>query len=146
MLLWAKKLVNWIRAKVELEDIKAGAKKGRTFTQRTAVASVPGANAFRTLDDTDYDPSRAQEMLSYRKKTKRGDTVHMDGAVANAPGSSAYVISKNPTDAQLNFVQRLQTNAYTPVNANPQNDVTPGEPKKREPEKSLREQSRPRKK
>ena len=93
------------RNKVVPDDSKSG----RTLTQRTSTANVPGAHAIRALDGADYDSSSMPEMLSHMKP---GDTVYMDSAVANVPGSSAHVISKNPTAMQASYVQDMQTTSY----------------------------------
>jgi len=87
-------------------------KTGRTFIQRTAKADMPRANAYRLLGNTNSDNSRTQEMPVYMKEAQQGDTVHIDGAIANAPGSNAYVVSQDITPAQTSFTQALQTNSY----------------------------------
>jgi len=89
-------------------------KSSRTFTQRVATARKPGTNAIRALDSGDYTPARTKEMLSYMKEAQPGDAVHMDGAIADSEDANAYVLSPNPTQAQLSFVQALQTSSYVP--------------------------------
>jgi len=104
---------------------EAAGKRGRIFTSRVATAQVPGANAVNLLGKDAYDPARTQEMSFYMKEAKDGDAVHIDGALANAPGSNAYMVPPEVTPAQTSFVQALQTNVYNPPVAGQQSFVVP---------------------
>ena len=91
-----------LRDKIEhLENVEKVIKYSRLITMRSAVAKVPGSIAVNFLELINYEPARMDELALAFDKAKPGDEVHLDGAIAMAPGSHAVVVSPGPSTEKI---------------------------------------------